>query len=178
MHSLATVALMLSASAVFPVPAHAQDQRAARFMDDILQSLQEFKRADGKGLTRAGREIAVDLAGLDTALRTLSFAGEYEVADLRRKHGSIRMASYRAVAACRTESYGERCEFPVGVQTVRFFEPKRLGRDSVSFLMGVYERNPANSKFYPGTGGVVFDVVVTRNTAGWRISSARVRATG
>lgn len=156
---------------------HQQDNRSSAFFEGVLRGVEEYKFADGRGLTRPGVKVAIDLVGLDTALTGLGFARDHQLSSISRKHSSMRVESYRSVASCSAQSFGERCEFPAGVQTIRFFEPKRIGTDSVRFLMGVYERIPSDLKEYPGTGGAVYEVTAAKGENGWSIISAKVRAT-
>jgi hypothetical protein len=63
---------------------------------------------------------------------------------------------------------------PPGVVSVRFFSPRVMTPDSVTFLLGAYERMPGSGGAR-GTHGVVYEIIAKREASGWQLVSARVK---
>ncbi len=164
--------LALLAAVGIPSEGAAQKRSTPDFLDAMLRDLQEFRTERGTPLTRPGVTISVDLTGLDTALVTLGVSRVMERDELQRRNAALRFARYNEVASCRANSGGERCVLPAGVVSVRFFSPRAVGSDAVSFSLGTYERRPGDGAD-AGTGGVVYDVVARRDASGWKLVSAK-----
>ncbi len=167
--------LMLTALALAtmaPSQSDAQTRNTSDFLDAMLRDIHDFRTERGTSLTPSGARVLVDLTGLDTALATLGLVRQLPNAELQRTNPRLRLARYDSITTCRQLAGTERCVLPAGVVIVRFFSPKALSANAVTFLLGSYERRPGHSED-SGTYGVVFEVVARRGAAGWHIESAR-----